>query len=106
MTAGGSDWHAMPEPYLGLDVRVYWSREFQVYEVVFRNRTDSTLDFLYWTNASDTLSTRASERRMPPFTEQSPPGASAGSAQSGELLCVTVRADGTNSPMRTGSASR
>ncbi len=96
----------MPEPFLGLDVRVYWSREFQVYEVVFRNRADSSLAFEYWTNASDTLAVRPLTRHMLPFTEQSPPGASATAAASAELLCVAVRTHGTNDPLRGRSARR
>ena len=97
--AGHPEWHGMPEPFVGLDVRVYWSRAFQTYEVVFRNRMDTTIEFRYWANAADSSTGRFAIRRMLPLTEQLPPGASAPSAASGETLCVAVRSNGINVPM-------
>ena len=81
----------MQAPYEGLDFGFAWSPEFQVYELLLRNRNDSTLSFTLsaWTYTPRRRVLFTRRWSLPAASRDWPPGPSVAN-RDGATVCFTI----------------
>jgi hypothetical protein len=89
-SAPGREWQALPDPFAMLDFAIYWSREFQVYEVTFRNRLDSAVRFDYDARGPAIPSGTPHRHSLGAYEQDRPPGRTVLGAVTGGQGCVRV----------------
>lgn len=82
-------WTPLPPPIDSIDFRVYWSEDFLVYEIVFRNRSTRRVHLEYATTSRG-AATAPLTREIAPSVAESPPGATVPGAMTGRPVCVRV----------------
>ena len=90
-TASQKNWTSLPAPFSYLQYKIYWSNNFSVYEIIWRNGSNQTLHFSYGAQAGSVPSTtgyRKTDFRS--GQEETPPGITVRGLQDGGTACVRV----------------
>ena len=86
----GQPWMSLGAPLDSIDYRIFWDAEFQVYEVVFRNRSATPMTLRYVARASADADGTLLNRELGPHSADGAPGASVHGARTGAPACVVV----------------
>ena len=89
--AARAEWRALPEPLTDVDYKIYWNEVFQVFEIVFRNRSASGVSFQYSVGSPDAPTALALDRELRATEEQLPPGQTIAHALPNRRACVRAR---------------
>ncbi len=80
----------MPNPFNGIDFKVYYNGGFGTYEVIWRNRYPDTINFSFQPSVG-TPATRTTYRaNLPTGFAETPPGVSVVGLNDGGTACMRV----------------